>query len=490
MKKIALYTMMLLTLGFTACDEDFNGDVAAPQTNPQEDAQSVDGFTVAKANGFSTLVLTEDMLTENAPITAFSITATPTLPEGGTATLRLQADKTKDFANAQDLACKNVENNEVTVLPADLNTIVKALYGKAPNARDLYLRAFIYINDGTSASMVPTPLDFGPIVVTPVAPVIEKAYYLYGAPTGWSKDDLLAFSHSSQDVYEDPVFTITFPAVKDDEGQVVDCWFKIASQSSVDAQQNGGDLESVGILGVAVNGDESFEGKLVSENPQALKIAAGDYQYVTITLDMMESTYKIELLTMSPYMYVPGDYQGWAPATASYVYSTDLQNYSAFVPLKGSFKITSERTWDGTNYGNGGDGTLSTDGGAGNLSVDEEGFYFLTANVIDMTWKATLISTMGLIGDATAGSWDTSTPMDFDMTTSTYTVVATLNQGGFKFRANDGWAISLGGDITNLTTANGANIDVAPGAVIEPGTYKITLSLAKADKYTATFEKQ
>ena len=55
---------------------------------------------------------------------------------------------------------------------------------------------------------------------------------------------------------------------------------------------------------------------------------------------------------------------------------------SGFVSLDGEFKFTSEKSWDGVNYGAGAkDGTLSTDGGAGNLKA-EKGFYLLKKNGI------------------------------------------------------------------------------------------------------------
>ena len=45
----------------------------------------------------------------------------------------------------------------------------------------------------------------------------------------------------------------------------------------------------------------------------------------------------------------------------------------------------------------------------------------------------------------------------------------TLSAGEIKFRANDDWAISWGGELDNLTTKNGGNITV------EAGTYDIKL---------------
>ena len=45
----------------------------------------------------------------------------------------------------------------------------------------------------------------------------------------------------------------------------------------------------------------------------------------------------------------------------------------------------------------------------------------------------------------------------------------TLSDGEMKFRANDDWTLSWGGELDNLTTQNGPNI------AVEAGTYDIKL---------------
>lgn len=486
MKNLTLYMMMFLGACLTACDEDFNKDVAAPQSNEQEVPQSVEGFTVGKSADFSTIVLDEAALEANAPITVFNIMAMPAMAEGATASLRLEASKTAVLpaTRAAGNSDETIElpsmtvDNVVTITPADLNEVVRGLYGKAPQARELYILAYIYINDGTSSSMVPTPMQFGPVTVTPAGPVIEIAYYLYGAPTGWNKDNVLKFNHSDKDVYEDPIFDILIPAVKDEDGNITDCWFKIASQSSVDAQQAGSNLESVGILGCAVNGDESLEGTLVSVDPQAIKIAKGDYQYIRITLDMMEGTYKLETVSVSPYLWVPGNQQSWTPATASQLYSPKLDmNYSGCVYLNGGFKFTAQPSWKddnpkfieyGFDYFTEHSSNITDDNN--NMKI-AEGFYYVIANVTDKEVKATLTE-WAIVGDATTGGWNTDTEMTYNKADNTWTVTTPLTAGEMKFRANKDWAINYGGTVDKLEFNSGENIKITTA-----GNYKIVLCL-------------
>ena len=88
---------------------------------------------------------------------------------------------------------------------------------------------------------------------------------------------------------------------------------------------------------------------------------------------------------------------------------------------------------------------------------------------------------MGIIGDATAGSWDTDRNMLYKFENdvhSWYGVVTLLGEGNMKFRANDAWDFNLGGALTadgvaTTLAAGGADIPT-PGA----GQYYVTLSTA------------
>ena len=236
-------------------------------------------------------------------------------------------------------------------------------------------------------------------------------------------------------------------------------------------------------LGVATNGDDSESGLLVTENPQAGKIPAKGW--VKITLNMLEYTYKIEALgNISPFLYVPGGHQGWKPETAPYLYSTDMTHYDGYIYMDAdnTFKLTSQKDWDGTNYGYASDTELSTDGGAGNLSVTETGFYRIEANLSTLTYKFSKTE-WGIIGDATQGGWDNSTPMTLNAETGEWSITTELAAGNYKFRANNKWDINLGGDLNHLTYG-GDNITT------EAGTYVITLKLGDASNYHATVVKR
>ena len=473
MKKIYLFLAMLLVAGFSACTEDIGLDVAPPQSYPQEAPQAIDGFTIAIGNDFNSAL---ELTSEEKELQVVKATATPVLAEGATIVFKTEISDTKDFENVVELTVKSA-NNAATVLSSDLFEAVKKLFKSiAPEARSIYLRNYCYILEGTSASMIPTPVEFGPCSVTLFSNVhIETAYYLIGDVNGWKFENLDAykFSHSDKNVYDDPIFTITVQ---------MSGYFKIVPQSCKDTGNKDG------MIGNPVDGNTDLEGMLVVDNSGAMRILENGW--VKITLNMLESSYKIDLLgNAKRQLYVPGNHQGWSPATASIVYSPKLDwkfDGYLYMPAGNEFKFTSDRDWNHTNYGNGGNGTLSTDNSAKNLTVSAAGFYRLTVDLSNQPYTYTATSTnWGLIGDATAGGWDTSTAMNLNTATGEWTVTTTLAGGkAFKFRANNGWDINLGGDVNNLTY-NGDNIPVD-----SDGTYWITLKLGNASAYSCTVVKQ
>jgi hypothetical protein len=199
-------------------------------------------------------------------------------------------------------------------------------------------------------------------------------------------------------------------------------------------------------------------------------------------------------------LYVPGDYQGWDPATAPQLAPVNGRAglYEGYVYMPGAgqhyFKYTNAPDWNHTNYGDGGNGTFSTDGLAAGLSVPDGGYYYLTANLNNNTWTATK-TTWSIIGDATPGGWDNDTPMTYDEASQVWKVTANMVvNGSFKFRANNEWALDFGIDNEGkLQYADNPFLGYTPGlnnlSVSSNGNYTITLDLHVPGKYTYILHK-
>lgn len=455
MKKWSIYRYMMLlcpVLILTACTEDFNGDVAAPQQWEQETAKTI-GFKAEKVEAIDLNTVASEK------VKVCSITK-PALTAG----------RVKGYVLYLNEKVTLEVDSLGQVKTGALQDSIVSIYGKRPELRTLSgrLYALVALGEQTlrSDSVALT------LAVKPKAPFIAEEYYILVWDKSTIGPTVTRFNHTG-DVYENPIFTIVTKVVAGAEWLVGTK--KYASPIEQETVEPG-----TGRLGNATEGSDATEGTLVPEGNRMKFKAAG---WTKIELNMADYTYKVTVLgNVSPFLYVPGNHQGWSPATAPFVHSTDFMNYGGFVSLDGEFKFTSEKSWDGVNYGAGAkDGALSTDGGAGNLKA-EKGFYLLKANISSLTWSAVLIQTFGLIGSATDGGWDTSTPMTFDAAKSEYSITATLKDGELKFRANDAWDVNLGGDPEHLTFG-GANI------AVKAGTYKITLSLSDAQKYTCTIAK-
>ena len=447
MKKNILYALALATT-MVACTDDYT-DWAAPQENGPEDAKSVSvSVSAASAIDFATSTA------ENVTIFSPSFTA----EDGATATYKVTLSPEDNSASA-------VLNSADGTVPAEeLKNAVISFYGKAPTPRILNAVVDAYVDVKGQTIKVTAPAVA--VNVTLDAPFISTGYYLIGDMNGWNGDNMFAFKHSGANVYDDPVFTLVFTTEAD--GQ----YWKIIPQSNVDAS-NVWNEGIEGVVGVEVDGDTSLEGLLTTTAPQAGKIEkAGMYK---MTLNMMDYTYKLEELNFEEYIYIPGNHQGWSPATAPRLYGANFDGYySGFSCLDGGFKFTKGPDWAFGEY-NWGSFTSHPEGftgeGGGDITCTVKDFYFIEANVAEGTLKATP-TTWGIIGDATANGWDSDQDMTWNAEKHCWCATITLTDGTIKFRANDSWDINFGGNPDNLS-AGGDNIPVTAG------TYDIDLYLER-----------
>lgn len=462
MKKLSLYISIALAgLFMGSCSEDFK-DWADPQTNPQEDAITIPGFTATAAQAIDFASVTTDS------VNTFSLSSAA-LPEGFT------------LGNARiELTPQGVENATKTTVNtsldgkgavADLASVVESAYGKRPTARTF--DAQVYVNAIKEGQAV--LIDAGKInlVMTPKAPFIDAAYYLVGDMfttddvNGWNTiSDKQTFKHSDKDVYEDPIFTITFETTKADQ------YWKIIPKANVDAGNT--DASAAGVVGPKVDDEDSMTGSLTNGDAKAGKIAkAGKYK---LTLNMMDYSYTIE---EAPELYMKGDANGWD----GYDYlAGDGVHFTGFMYLnQNGFKFTTAPDWSGTGYG----ANFDTAPNAANIVITEPaGYYKVDVDLSAKTYTLTSITSIGIIGDAAPKGWDsdvdlTYVPYNKETNEGRYWEIKDikLKTGVIKFRANDGWDINWGGELDNLTSkGNPANI------AVEEGTYDIKL-YAWADGY-------
>lgn len=200
---------------------------------------------------------------------------------------------------------------------------------------------------------------------------------------------------------------------------------RVVAQSGRSIQYTNEELNQIALVALGLNGGTAGQVEARVKATVSPKLAAVYSNVVPITL----TPYVV--LINYPSLWVPGDHQGWTPATADKL-SSVLDNgiYEGFVYIGGGnlkFKFTSHPDWDHTNYG-----------------------------------------------------WNSDQDLTFDTATKTWSITLDLVAGEIKFRANDDWAINFGDDGADASLEyNGANI-----AISESGNYTITLDLSTPGYYS------
>ena len=453
-KKILLG--MTLLMAMVSCTEDYT-DWGNPQTNPQEEAVAFGNGSVAPVD----VINLADVKTEKVKVA--SIVAPTSSDAAYTPNYKINFD-----GQSFDI---DADGNMTT---AELTSYIVDKYGKRPTERDIDATLDAWVSNGSTAVKMATSATFQ-VKAIPEAPVIEDGYYLVGdmfnveavgdaaAVDGWNTVSAKqAFKHSDKDVYDDPVFTITFETTKDNQ------YWKIIPKKNVDA----GNFWAAGVVGPKVDGDDSMTGLLTNGDAKAGKIAkAGKYK---LTINMMDYSYTLEEVNYDPFIYFIGSTDGWKSNDQKLALVDDAKGvYTGYVyladPNAAGFEFKFQRAqgnWDTAI----GAGTFVSFGGAaigvdnGNIGVNAgEGVYYMDVNLSEGTITATKVETMGMIGGF--NNWDGDAKMTWNAEEYCFEATnAGVTADGWKFRVNSDWGINLGGSLNNLT-AGGDNIAVAGNTI-------------------------
>ena len=449
-KKILLGMTLLMSM--VSCTEDYT-DWANPQSNPdKEEAVSFGDGSVTPEGVINLKDVTGDK------VKVASIVAP-------TSTKDTYAPFFKINFGGQSFDI-DADGN---MAKADLVNYITNTYGKRPIERDIDATLDAWQSNGSTAAKVKmaTSENFQ-VKAIPEAPFIDNGYYLVGDMfttddvNGWTKGVAKAFNHSEKDVYDDPIFTVSFETTKADQ------YWKIIPKKNIDAD----DLWAPGVVGPKVDGDDSMTGALTNGEAKAGKIAkAGKYK---LTINMMDYSYTIEEVNYDPFIYFIGSTDGWKSNDQKLALVDDAKGvYTGYVyladPNAAGFEFKFQRAqgnWDTAI----GAGTFVSFGGAaigvdnGNIGVNAgEGVYYMDVNLSEGTITATKVETMGMIGGF--NNWDGDAKMTWNAEEYCFEATnAGVTADGWKFRVNGDWAINLGGSLNNLT-AGGDNITVAGNTV-------------------------
>lgn len=435
-------------MSMVSCTEDYT-DWANPQSNPEEEAVAFGNGSVAPVDVINLADVTGDK------VKVASIVAPTSTKDTYTPSFKINFDGQSFDIDADGNMAK-----------ADLVNYITNKHGKRPTERDIDATLDAWQSNGSTAVKMATSETFQ-VKAIPEAPFIDAAYYLVGDMfttddvNGWTKGVAKAFNHSDKDVYDDPIFTVSFETTKADQ------YWKIIPKKNIDAD----DIWAPGVVGPKVDGDDSMTGSLTNVDAQAGKIAkAGKYK---LTINMMDYSYTIEEVNYDPFIYFIGSTDGWKSSDQKLALVDEAKGvYTGYVyvadPNGAGLQFKFQRvagSWDNEINA----GAFVSFGGAatnenGNIGVNAgEGVYYFDVNLSEGTITATKVETMSMIGGF--NNWDGDAVMTWNA--KEYCFEATnvgVTADGWKFRVNGGWDINLGGSLNNLT-AGGDNITVAGNTV-------------------------
>lgn len=451
MKKTLLYSLAAMaSLALASCAGDYD-DWANPQANEQEASAAKYGVTFANGSEAEGSMADEDGI-----INLVTVNSSDANVSGFTL---------KDLKVNGVAVNGTMIGNSVQVSASELEKLVcDQNKSRASVARDLKVETQVSINlaSGDAVSFTTKGKTTGKFTPTATPPLDEKGYYMLGQVNGneWDATSPVWMTKMSDGVYQLKVTT-----EKDKN------YFKFYEGSKWDESGNW-DVINKGVMGCEKDGCEDASGTIYYTGdswgtPQNMVIAgAGTW---IVTLDMNNLSYSVG----KPVLYMKGDANGWDGY--DYLSGEDGVKFTGFMYLnQNGFKFTTASDWSGTGYG----ANFDTAPDAANIVITEPaGYYQVDVDLSEKTYTLTPITSIGIIGSASPNGWDS----DVDMTYVPYNKDTkevngywevkniTLSAGEIKFRANDGWDISWGGELDNLTTKNGGNITV------EAGTYDIKL---------------
>ena len=450
MKKTFLYSLAVLaSVSLASCNGDYD-DWAQPQHNPQEASAAKYGITFTAGPEAEC-----NMPDEDGVINLVTVNSTDADVTGYTL---------KDLKVNGEAIKGEIVGNNIQVDAKELEKILCTQNNsRASVTRDINVESKVSVNlaSGDAVAINTVGTTTAKLKPTPTPAIDENGYYMLGEVNGngWDNTKPEYMTKVSDGVYQLKVTT------KKDKN-----YFKFYEGSKFVS----GDWNAInsGVLGCEKDGCEDASGTIYYTgdswgSPQTMVIV-GTGTWI-VTLDMNNLKYTVG----KPVLYMKGDANGWDGY--DYLSGDDGVHFTGFMYLnQNGFKFTTAPDWSGTGYG----ANFDTAPDAKNIVITEPaGYYQVDVDLSKKTYTLTPITSIGIIGSASPKGWDS----DVDMTYVPYNKDTkevngywevkniTLSAGEIKFRANDDWALSWGGELDNLTTKNGGNITV------EAGTYDIKL---------------
>ena len=317
MKKSSIFLMSLLSIAFVGCSDNYD-PAMGPQSYLPESPISASDVSVTNT---ATSIKIADYIDEKdvetpIPLGTFAVKE-GAMPANTIMKAEIEISQTEDFAKSAIIEANSLaKTQEITVQPSDLEDAYFYGISKNPATTDLYMRTIMYTQTkGDAVARIGKPDETyfatSKITFTPLNRVsIAPAYYIVGGPNDWQASAInrsIKFDHSDEDVYVDPVFTVTF-----DANASGDTWFAIGDDVACDAIASGDWSQLYGIVGgenEAKSGQLDRRYNLGGDNSFCVKAGA---KKIRVTIDMMEQTFQVETVNIADAYYIIGGNGSWS----------------------------------------------------------------------------------------------------------------------------------------------------------------------------------
>ena len=421
MKK--LFYILGIGLLMASCTEDFK-DWADPMSNSENPASAGAEVVAAPAIDFTTI--TTDSVQLFVP--------TYTVEEGTTAanTVTLYKDETKNEGISVNV------DEQGRAKTTELRDALEALFGVPAEAIDVPINVITVLTKNGQAFRFSSD-------ITDAVKMAAGMYIVEGD------------NRTAMEFVEQGKYTLTVPAA-----EMRFFFLPFTNLNNFEEGKLGSDIEPDGFVlgGNLKQGADAYEIWLDYDS---------DYTQYIITVNTKDMTYDVEGLAYADMIWQAGNANGWGSPAAGLKnkgWKNARQNdgdYFGFMYLNGDFKFRSGKdNWNAPDWGIGAsEGTLAV--GAGNINT-AEGFYMVEANIANLTYNLTPITTIGVIGSFPNTNWGSDeAKLTYNNATGAWEGRCTIPDGvKFKFRANDSWDINWGGDLNNLSY-DGGDMSIAAG---------------------------
>ena len=306
----------LMSIGLVACTENFDSEFG-PQSNLPESPLSASDISVSTGSAPTTVSIADyiDESGNETPIPIGNVSVREgALPANTIVKAAVEVARVSDFSESVVIPANSLDDNGlITLQPSVLEDAYFNGITKNPATVDLYVRTILNtVTGGDAVAIIGKPgenyFDTHSVKFTPINRVsIAPAYYIVGGPNDWQSSAInrsIKFEHSDEDVYIDPIFTVTFDAAAGDT------WFAIGDDQACDAIANGDWSQLYGIVG---GDNEATEGKIArrSELGGDNSFCVKGAKKIRVTIDMMEQTFKVEAVNIADAYYLVGGNGAW-----------------------------------------------------------------------------------------------------------------------------------------------------------------------------------